>query len=139
MARQTFCNTDSDGVKRVWDVERLWDLSKVLPVKEVPVDSIHALDEVTWFDYEPSQHPTCRRVTEHAKRIYEATFDFPVILSSAGWVMDGMHRVCKAYLLGLERIQVVQFDEDPEPDHVFRAAFKAANEENVLAAIASPK
>jgi hypothetical protein len=32
--------------------------------------------------------------------------------------MDGMHRICKAYLLGMETIQVVQFSQDPEPDEV---------------------
>jgi hypothetical protein len=93
-------------------------LHSIFPYKEVLVESISALDEVTWFGYDPSQHPTCRRVAEHARRINEAHFDYPVILSSAGWVMDGMHRICKAYLLGMETIQVVQFSQDPEPDEV---------------------
>ena len=87
-----------------------------MPVKEVPIESISALDEVTWFDYDPSKHPTCRRVADHAKRIYEVQLDHPVILSAAGWVMDGMHRICKAYVLGMQTIPAVQFVEDPEPD-----------------------
>ena len=32
--------------------------------------------------------------------------------------MDGRHRVAKALLLGLEEIEAVQFEEDPQPDHV---------------------
>ena len=76
------------------------------------------LDEVSWFGAGPGEGPTCRLVADHAKRIYEAKFDHPVILSSAGWVMDGMHRVCKAYLLGWQAIKAVQFVQDPEPDEI---------------------
>ena len=118
MSKQTFCHTYMDGTKRIWCVERLWVLTQKMPIKEVPVESISALDEVTWFGYEPSQHPTGRRVAEHARRIYEANFDYPVILSAEGWVMDGMHRICKAYLLGMEEIRVVQFETNPEPDQI---------------------
>lgn len=32
--------------------------------------------------------------------------------------MDGMHRPAKALLHGREHVDAVQFDEDPEPDHV---------------------
>jgi hypothetical protein len=32
--------------------------------------------------------------------------------------MDGMHRVAKATRQGCKEIEGVQFDEDPEPDHV---------------------
>src|SRR4030095_4120322 len=60
--------------------------------------------------------PTCRRVAAHARRIYEADFDKPVILSATGHVMDGMHRVAKAWILGLKTIRAVKFPRDPEPD-----------------------
>jgi hypothetical protein len=43
---------------------------------------------------------------------------FPVILSSDGRVMDGMHRICKALLQGLDDIEAVRFVEDPEPDYI---------------------
>ena len=50
--------------------------------------------------------------------IEEADLSFPIILSSSGAVMDGMHRVAKAAWQGRNEIEAVQFDEDPEPDHV---------------------
>ena len=84
---QTFANT-TDGIKRIWKVEQLWKLASELLIKDVPLDSISNLDEVSWFSFIPGEYPTCRRVADHAKRIYEAKFDYPVILSSAGWVMD---------------------------------------------------
>jgi hypothetical protein len=114
---QTFANT-TDGIKRIWNVERLWKMAGELPIKDVPLESISNLDEVSWFGIAPGDSPTCRRVAYHAKRIYEAKFDYPVILSSTGWVMDGMHRVCKAYLLGWREIKAVQFVQDPEPDEI---------------------
>jgi hypothetical protein len=32
--------------------------------------------------------------------------------------MDGMHRVAKAARQGQKEIEAVQFDQNPEPDHV---------------------
>ena len=43
---------------------------------------------------------------------------FPVILSSDGRVMDGMHRIAKALLQGLEHVEAVRFIHDPEPDYI---------------------
>jgi len=43
---------------------------------------------------------------------------FPVILSSDGRVMDGMHRICKALLLGFDHIEAVRFKQDPQPDFI---------------------
>lgn len=39
-------------------------------------------------------------------------------MSASGAVMDGIHRIGKAVRQGGTEIEVVQFDEDPEPDHV---------------------
>ena len=61
---------------------------------------------------------TCRQVADHARLMREADLGFPVILSSDGRVMDGMHRICKALLQGQDRIEAVRFRHDPEPDHI---------------------
>src|SRR4030095_2006732 len=50
--------------------------------------------------------------------IAAADLSFPIILSSDGRVMDGMHRVAQAALLGHETIAAVQFASDLEPDFV---------------------
>jgi hypothetical protein len=114
-ATATFVHIEN-GQRRVWRVERLWRLAADLPVIDVPVADIPALDEVTWFALEPDRLPTGRRVAEHARRIYEADLTWPLILSRRHWVMDGMHRLCRAYLLGQETVRAVRFDVDPEPD-----------------------
>ena len=106
-----------DGKLLVWEAERLWDLSKELPVKTVPLSAIANFDDVCWF-HSNGAKPTCRAVASHAKRIYEADLSRPIILSGSGIMMDGMHRVAKAWLLGMEKIQAVQFSADPPPDQV---------------------
>lgn len=98
-----------------WDVDRLVRLSSSLPRKRVPLREIRELDEAWHADEE---QPTWRSVIEHVRLIEAADLSYPIILSATGEVMDGMHRVVKAVLRGDTEIVAVQFDEDPEPDHV---------------------
>ena len=79
--------------------------------------SIEELDEPFWFGDE-GMIPTCKAVADHCRLIDETDLDFPIILSSNGRVMDGMHRVAKAYLQAREHIEAVQFEVDPDPDYV---------------------
>ena len=43
---------------------------------------------------------------------------FPIILSTDGRVMDGMHRVCRAVMDKLKTIAAVRFANGPEPDYI---------------------
>lgn len=61
--------------------------------------------------------PTCKAIAEHAKLIQETDLTIPIILCSSGRIMDGMHRVCKAFTEGKVKIEVVQFTVDPRPDY----------------------
>ena len=104
-----------DGRNLIWDVHRLVELTRSYPVRAVSLSSISELDECFWFDSEP---PTCRAVALHAKLIQETDLAYPIILSSSGRVMDGMHRVCRALLENRSTVAVVQFTTDPEPDYI---------------------
>jgi hypothetical protein len=99
-----------------WDVDRLVELSRGLPIKDVELESIDEVDSVYWFD-DQSQRPTVRRVVEHARLIEDVDLSYPVILGVDGRVMDGMHRIAKALLLGRETISAVQFKTQLEPDY----------------------
>jgi hypothetical protein len=99
-----------------WDVDRLVAMTKDFPRVNVPSSSIRELDESFWFGN--GNDPTCRAVVEHARLIEAADLRFPIILSSDGRVMDGLHRVCKAALLNRSIIEAVQFTADPEPNYV---------------------
>lgn len=105
----------SDHGLLAWDVDRLIQLSSHLPRKSVPVGQIREFDE-EWFGED--ERPTWRALLKHVRLIEEADLSYPIILSASGAVMDGMHRVAKAILEGRSGIEAVQFDEDPEPDHV---------------------
>jgi hypothetical protein len=104
-----------DGLD-AWDVDRLVDLSKGLPVKQVPLASIEEIDTVYWFD-DRREQPTVRSVVDHARLIDGVDLSYPIILGFDGRVMDGMHRVAKALLEGRTTIPAVQFETDPEPDY----------------------
>lgn len=98
-------------------MHRLVTLTRELPRLQIPLDAIRELDEPYWFSG-GANDATCRAVLEHARCIEEADLSFPIILSSDGRVMDGMHRVGKAVLKGLKSIEAVRFEQDPAPDFI---------------------
>ena len=99
-----------------WDIDRLIALSKNFERKEVLLEAINELDENFWFGGK-GDVATCRAIVDHMRLIHEADLSYPVILSSEGRVMDGMHRIAKALYEGKEKISAVQFRETPEPDY----------------------
>jgi hypothetical protein len=100
-----------------WDVRRLVRLSRELPVQAVPLSQIAELDSVHWYGH-GSVKPTVRSIIEHCQLMLAADIAYPIILDSAGRVMDGMHRVSKALMQGATQIAAVQFEQDPAPDYV---------------------
>lgn len=109
----------SDAGLLAWDVRRLIALSAQLPIRVVPLTDIAELDTDHWYGHGAAK-PTCRSVAEHGALIQAADLGYPIILDRSGRVMDGMHRVCKALLLGQASITAVRFAIDPEPDYVGR-------------------
>lgn len=106
---------ETDDERLTWNVERLWKLAANLPRQPVPVsDLISIFDHICWASSNPK--PGVWEDILHAKRIMETDLKYPVILSASGSLMDGAHRIAKAWILGLETIDVVKFDEDPAPD-----------------------
>jgi hypothetical protein len=99
-----------------WDVDRLVELSRGLPVKDVELASIAEIDTVYWFD-DGFERPTVRKVVEHVRLIEEVDLSHPIILGFDGRVMDGVHRIAKALLEGLTTIKAVQFETHLEPDY----------------------
>lgn len=100
----------------VWDVRRLIQLAKDLPLRRVSLDEIWELDRVRWF--EKGEPPTCRQLLDHMRLVLDADTSFPILLGSDGRVMDGMHRVLKVALAGESALQAKRFEVDPHPDYV---------------------
>jgi hypothetical protein len=115
MRKQYHFSPSKDGYF-AWDIDHLITVTKNFERQWVDLDSIQELDEAFWFG-DKSDKPTCRAIVEHLRLIEKVDLSYPIILSSDGRVMDGMHRVAKALLEGKEKIEVVQFRKDPEPDY----------------------
>jgi hypothetical protein len=114
MRKQYYFRSSERGLL-AWDVDRLVKLSKHFPRNHVPLTAIRELDEPFWSDDDTA---TWRASLEHVRLIEAADLSFAIILSADGRVMDGMHRVAKAVLLGRATIEAVQFTDDPDPDYV---------------------
>jgi hypothetical protein len=108
------------GGRGYWLTKRVWAEAADLPVHSVAIDSIAEFDRNCWFD---GGAPTCRAVAEHARRIQAADLAQPIILAADGGLMDGGHRIAKAYLLGHRTVPARRFLTDPEPDWVVPGAF----------------
>lgn len=104
-----------DGRRHTYLTQRLWRLAADLPTIEVPIDEIAEFDQDCWFT---GGDVTCRMVAEHTRRIVAADLSHPVILSADGRLMDGVHRIAKAWLDGHTTVRAVRFVTDPAPDHV---------------------
>ncbi len=98
-----------------WDIHRLIDLTKHSGQFEIPISEIEELNESYWFD---EGSPTCKDLLTHMLLIEAADLSYPIILCPNGRLMDGMHRVAKAYLAGHTHIKAVQLQVLPEPDYV---------------------
>jgi len=95
------------------DVRRAWRLDGEL--RDIPIDELESvLDDPSWEGESP------RRIAHkdpHWTLILEADLAYPIIVTTLVHggleIIDGRHRVVKAWLLGMEtvRARVVAYDE----------------------------
>lgn len=97
-----------------WDVHRLVQLAENLPVETIGIRNIAELDEDYWFY--TGDTPTCRNLAEHFNLMIAADLTYPIILCADGRIMDGMHRVTKAFANDISEILCVRFDRTPQSD-----------------------
>ena len=112
--KQYFFRPSPQGLL-AWDVHRLIDLSRNFPRKTMRLEEIGELDR-PWAGLDGPE--TWRQLIEHIQMINEADLSYPIILAANGEVMDGRHRIARAALLGRDSIECVQFERDPDADHV---------------------
>jgi hypothetical protein len=90
-----------------WSVARLFQLSKELPVMDVPLEHLNL-----YIVYEKL---TLREMVMHIKAVADADLSFPIILDEDGELMDGCHRIMRALLEGAPTIKAVRFESNPPP------------------------
>lgn len=115
MRKQYFFQASDHGFY-AWDVDKLVESTRDRPVISVKLDDIAELDENFWYNG-GKDVPTVRSMVQHFQLVQKTELEYPIILSEKGRVMDGMHRVAKALLLGHTAISAVQFEVDPAPDY----------------------
>lgn len=93
-----------------WSVPRLFELSRGLPVMEVPLDHLNV-----YYTYEKI---TLREMVMHMAAVNAADLKTPIILDEDGELMDGRHRLMKAMLTGKKTIKAVRFEKNPVPDYI---------------------
>jgi len=114
--RKQYFFQPSDRGYNAWDVDNLVESTRDFPVRSVKLSDIAELDENFWYKG-ANDVPTVRSMVQHFLLVRETELEYPIILSEKGRVMDGMHRVAKALLLGHEEISAVRFSVDPPPDY----------------------
>ncbi len=90
-------------------------LADALPEQAVPLQDVVEIETNYWFDH--GYEPTVRAVVEHVRLVNEADLSYAIILDPDGRIMDGMHRVAKALLLGHSTIAAKRLQALPDPDY----------------------
>ncbi|MBA3710668.1 MAG: hypothetical protein H0W83_17825 [Planctomycetes bacterium] len=101
----------------IWKVSRLWELAKDLKPVEISLfEYLNYLDNNFWFIGD--EKPTTRNVATHCRKIVAADLRYPILLSAEGDLMDGMHRLAKAWMNNDKTVRTVRFPKTPTPDLV---------------------
>ena len=119
MSREKHTRPLDDGRRGLWWTDRLWALAADLPVVRVRIEDVADLDADCWFALRHT--PSIREVAKHAQRIIDADPSYPIIFCAEGRLMDGGHRLAKAFLAGAEEIDAVRFPVTPAPDEILPA------------------
>ena len=111
-----FCTMVNDE-RHTWFIQSLVEATRDLPVVDIALHDINdCLDENAWFH--GKNEPTVRAFIEHYRRVDQADLAYPIIINPQFGVIDGLHRIVKAYVSGLTSIKAVILTELPEPDYI---------------------
>ncbi len=99
----------------IWNVTRLVALAAHQPVVDWPLSVIREMDEPYWFDA-TGEPATTRAVAKHARQIAHVDLSYPILICPEGRIIDGMHRVARAWLDGHTTIKARRLDHLPAPD-----------------------
>ena len=111
--KKPWCGTHDQEVSAgnggVYKVNDLIELSKELPVMQIPLDHLCIKRS---FDID-----SIRDFVSHMNAVMDCDLKYPIILCEDGGILDGSHRICKAIHLGKKTIKAVRFDSNPSPSY----------------------
>lgn len=98
-----------------WRVSTLWKFANNIEATECSLAIFESeLDADRWF--KEYVEPTVNNIIAHFVRVCDADLNFPIIVWDGNFVLDGMHRLAKAKLLGNETVSVKFLAELPPSD-----------------------
>lgn len=99
--------TDREGKR--YEVARMLDAAKDLPVFDTPLASLDLSGCLAWSD--------CSLVeaAHHLQRVRDADLSFPILLDWNGTIADGRHRIVKAIIEGQRTIKTRRLMQRMEP------------------------
>ena len=102
---------------KFWKASTLWAAVKDKTPQRVP--NRYIMQECSW------NIGTLQDFADEIRNVNEVSLDYPIILDINGYIIDGAHRVVKAYLEGKD-IDIVYLGDDewPEPDYDEEKAVK---------------
>lgn len=107
--------SDKDKNKVIaWDIDNLISLTKSIKEEKIPLNAIKELVETFWYKF--GETPTCKSIALHIKLINECNLEYPIIIYSDGELLDGMHRVLKAFLNNQKYIMAYRLKTMQKPD-----------------------
>lgn len=116
MRKQYHFKKSKDGFF-AWDVDKLITKSNSLRIFNTDISKIKKFEQNYWYlNY--NDKVSGKSITDHIKLVLDCNLEYPIILAADSSIMDGMHRLCKAYLNGQESIRSVKFDTTPAPDFI---------------------
>jgi hypothetical protein len=114
---------------QVYNVDKLIELSKKLPVISLPLELVVSnLEESRWSDEENDPesklpnfgarevlkfHEKERKYEYHYQKTKKSDLSFPIIIDKDYVVIDGMHRLLKAFMEGYKNVKVIIFKRLP--------------------------
>lgn len=98
-----------------WRIETLWAAAEGLPSRNLPLEEIPWQDDGCFILGDP---PTWGAFAVHVRRAMDADLTYPIIVGPNGDVMDGMHRVVRAFVEGRDHVHGVVLTDVPPPDRI---------------------
>ena len=98
---------------KFWNDETLWKAAETKTPVIVDVRE-HLWEDLNW------NMSKLKDIAYEIALIKKADLSYPIILDTSGKVLDGCHRIVKAYLGGVYKIKAVILDVDndlPKPDY----------------------
>ena len=114
---QTFSNNNS-----IYSVDMMFAYLKQnsYPITKINMEEyLDTLEYQGWGDPGKNIHYSAldvinnpKKYTDDYKRILKADLSYPIIISDEGYIVDGVHRLSKAYLEKKEEISAYIFDKN---------------------------